>query len=389
MSLLKRFEEILKKFTAFRNPVLCEYNKNDQYESCFTQERAPGECISIRSCPELANLLLERPLPSKSAEYLKKAQCGFIGLDAKVCCPLKPVETTPKIRIQTLPKFSKGSVTSALLPNTTECGTDTTLNKIVGADVADLFEFPWMGLIEYQTPAGYSYHCGSVLINNRYVLTAAHCIIGKAIPRDWTLANVVLGEYNTDTKRDCVAIDSNYVCSNDPLVIPVIEKIPHEYYDPFDKSQQHDIALLRLARTVTYNFVKPICLPTSSLLENTFSGTKGMVSGWGKTENKNESNLKLKLSLPIISNRNCEQIYGMYGVSITNNHICAGGEDGKDTCTGDSGGPLMNYIALNDINWYVTGIVSFGPTPCGLERWPGVYTRVTEYVPWIVSKLRP
>lgn len=39
--------------------------------------------------------------------------------------------------------------------------------------------------------------------------------------------------------------------------------------------------------------------------------------------------------------------------------------------------------------YYVFGIVSFGPTPCGLQGWPGVYTRVTEYVPWIISKLKP
>lgn len=38
---------------------------------------------------------------------------------------------------------------------------------------------------------------------------------------------------------------------------------------------------------------------------------------------------------------------------------------------------------------YLAGIVSFGPSPCGLENWPGVYTRVDSYIDWILSHMRP
>lgn len=38
--------------------------------------------------------------------------------------------------------------------------------------------------------------------------------------------------------------------------------------------------------------------------------------------------------------------------------------------------------------WYLAGVVSFGPSPCGLEGWPGVYTRMGNYVDWIESKIR-
>lgn len=38
--------------------------------------------------------------------------------------------------------------------------------------------------------------------------------------------------------------------------------------------------------------------------------------------------------------------------------------------------------------WYLEGIVSFG-NRCGLEGWPGVYTRVSDYIDWIQRSLKP
>ena len=69
-------------------------------------------------------------------------------------------------------------------------------------------------------------------------------------------------------------------------------------------------------------------------------------------------------------------------------HLCAGGEDGKDSCNGDSGGGLFSDLIDGqdktglDRKWEVVGIVSFGPYRCGNEK-PGVYTRVSKYLQWI------
>lgn len=82
--------------------------------------------------------------------------------------------------------------------------------------------------------------------------------------------------------------------------------------------------------------------------------------------------------------------YKSVRVNINDVQLCAGGVRGQDSCRGDSGGPLMKTITVNgSMNYYVLGVVSFGPSPCGMEGWPGVYTRVTKYVPWIISKLKP
>ncbi|GBM90344.1 hypothetical protein AVEN_36570-1, partial [Araneus ventricosus] len=51
---------------------------------------------------------------------------------------------------------------------------------------------------------------------------------------------------------------------------------------------------------------------------------------------------------------------------------------------GDSGGPLVTVG--KDKHYYLIGIVSFGKN-CALKGYPGVYTRVTEYLDWLAPKL--
>ena len=58
---------------------------------------------------------------------------------------------------------------------------------------------------------------------------------------------------------------------------------------------------------------------------------------------------------------------------------------GKDSCGGDSGGPMTFRHSVND-PWYLVGLVSYGATKCGDK--PGVYTYVPHYIPWIRRKLQ-
>ena len=59
-------------------------------------------------------------------------------------------------------------------------------------------------------------------------------------------------------------------------------------------------------------------------------------------------------------------IYFLYSLHISSN--------------GDSGGPLMRqYEDGHSSYWYLTGLVSYGPSSCGMKGWPGVYTRVSDF----------
>ncbi|XP_074037294.1 CLIP domain-containing serine protease HP8 [Leptinotarsa decemlineata] len=362
------------------------------YDSCFTPRNENGDCKVISSCPSLFALLEKRPIKSQDADYLRRSQCGFEGTLPKVCCPSGGQKSSTSKPVTDHNMELKPSK-SSLLPSTEMCGISTQ-DKIYGGTEAGLQEFPWMALVEYERDdRRHGFYCGGVLINSRYILTAAHCIKGKDLPKTWKLVSVRLGEHNTDNETDCYDNGFTVQCSPPPINVPVEETVAHEQYDAYDVNQYHDIGLLRLAREVTFTAnVKPICLPkTANDQTKSFVGKKLTVAGWGKTETRSESSVKLKLDVPVKANSECSRIYSQAGVNLQGSQVCAGGEKGKDSCRGDSGGPLMSLYAdeNGEINWYSIGVVSFGPSPCGMQGWPGVYTKVANYVPWIISKLRP
>ena len=70
--------------------------------------------------------------------------------------------------------------------------------------------------------------------------------------------------------------------------------------------------------------------------------------------------------------------------------ICVGGEKGRDSCVGDSGSALvtLNKTPGNLIKtWKLLGVVSFGPKKCGTRNRPGVYSKIRNYIDWILDIL--
>lgn len=99
------------------------------------------------------------------------------------------------------------------------------------------------------------------------------------------------------------------------------------------------------------------------------------------------SPIKLKVKLPIVEINTCTNVYRSLDVELGNGQVCAGGTRGQDACMGDSGGPLMFYNRAQ-ASWVASGVVSIGLKECGLSGFPGVYTKVENYVDWIKSKVR-
>ncbi|CAG4953655.1 unnamed protein product [Parnassius apollo] len=333
--------------------------------------RGGSTCIKLEQCPSLQQFL--GGAEGYVSDLFKGLTCGYEGVHPKVCCP----PNNPQVRPQPVDSSSK------LLPDTSECGIQNN-DRIVGGSSTELDEHPWLALLRYDKPRGWGFYCAGVLISPRYILTAAHCVKGADLPDTWKLSQVRLGEYNVTSKQDCVQGD----CSPTPLDVRIEDIIPHEGYSKFDSHQQNDIALLRLARDVPYSdFIKPICLPlTQDQRNNLFSGYDMEVAGWGKTETRSMSEIKLKVRVPVVDKNTCSNVYSKANRIITEKQMCAGGVKGEDSCRGDSGGPLMGQMPTAQ-NWLVVGVVSYGPTPCGTANWPGVYTRVGAFVDWILSHI--
>uniref|UniRef100_A0A8D0FU32 Peptidase S1 domain-containing protein n=1 Tax=Strix occidentalis caurina TaxID=311401 RepID=A0A8D0FU32_STROC len=144
----------------------------------------------------------------------------------------------------------------------------------------------------------------------------------------------------------------------------------------------------------------PSCLPscypkclTASIhlpLESGAPGarvTSGCLGGIKEQLRKSYSRTLLQGVVPLLPREDCEVRYGQ---KFTNRMICAGNlsEDKRvDSCQGDSGGPLM--CQRSNGRWIILGITSWG-YGCGRKDSPGVYTKVSKYVPWIkkVTKLK-
>ncbi|XP_069702856.1 trypsin-1-like [Periplaneta americana] len=241
---------------------------------------------------------------------------------------------------------------------TCSCGERNDGSRIVGGKPAEMNEFPWMARLSYFN----RFYCGGMLINDRYVLTAAHCVKGFM----WFMIKVTFGEHDrcNDTRKP----ESRFV----------LRAITGDFsFMNFD----HDIALLRLNDKVPItDAIRPICLPVKT--EELYEDVKAVVTGWGTLhEDGKPSCILQQVEVPVMSNQECRKNTKYNEKMISDNMLCAGYPDGmKDSCQGDSGGPLATE--RDDKKFELIGIVSWG-NGCARAGYPGVYTRVTRYVDWI------
>ncbi|GFS63980.1 plasma kallikrein [Trichonephila inaurata madagascariensis] len=291
----------------------------------------------------------------------------------------RPLTTRGPVRVATLAQIEdttrQVNTTDALTTkpksrsNITYCGIAKAKpqSRIIGGNDAMYGEFPWQAHIKLNKQ-----QCSGVLLNNRYVLTAAHCIYQVRLSD----ISIQLGVYDIqDQSRQDIA----------PQTFSVIEKKVHPSFTyKAAHPDRYDVAVLKLDRKAKFHdTVVPICLPKKDW---DFEGWKGIITGWGKTDtglaNRFGTRLLQKVDVPIISNEKCEDWHQDKGIDITisNEMMCAGYEEGKkDACVGDSGGPLMVMVHGR---WVVVGLVSAG-FGCAQAKQPGIYHRVPSTVDWL------
>ncbi|KAL7735635.1 hypothetical protein ACLKA6_002523 [Drosophila palustris] len=256
------------------------------------------------------------------------------------------------------------------------CGTFTRVKVINGYEVK-LGSRPWMALLLLRSNTEEEFACGGTLISERFILTAAHCV------SRYQLVSIRLGEHKISTESDCRRTGRKIHCSPPVEDINVEKIFLHEDYSRF--TGHNDIALIKLARSVEYKqHIRPICLPiTEELQQHTDSHEDFLVTGWGITENGTASDVLMEAGIQMRSRRTCAQSFLR---EITQTQLCVG-DQASDSCKGDSGGPLSFPAEyLRKQRFVQFGIVSYGARSCG-SGYPGVYTKVSSFMPWISNIL--
>jgi len=346
---------ILLSLSSF---TLSEDHSCSSEEKCLPQKKCPGFWEKKQKLTDLKN-------SGKISDYrallkdLKSQVCDSV--QKKVCCE-----------------------------QTEECGQAQIVPaNIIGGSDSDKGEFPFLALIGHdqfltkqcllggcKNITEKRWDCGGSIISRHFVLTAAHCQ-----PRVDTFI-VRVGEHELEGYG--VFNDGSEVTD---FEIPKEKFIVHENYESRKPPFVNDIALIRLPSPVKPSqVIQVVCLPVESLVRNT--DTSGVVVGWGKTANGQSldaltgafTSKQQKLEVPILTECNQKLV-------DHDTQICAGGERGKDSCNGDSGGGLFwrKDLKSND-PWYLVGIVSFGSRKCGTGR-SAVYTRVSAFHTWIQRKM--
>lgn len=154
--------------------------------------------------------------------------------------------------------------------------------------------------------------------------------------------------------------------------------IPHRNFNDRAFNGRYDIALIRLNRPIQFTpEMRPVCLPFGrNRRDEPTKDNVLTVSGWGLTMEKYEYIAKRSVSINLWTTERCKEQFPQ----VDGTRLCAVAL-GKNSCNGDSGGPLMYQFERKRM--VLEGIVSFGAFDCNYTELPGVYTRVRSYEQWL------
>ncbi|RWS24025.1 cocoonase-like protein, partial [Leptotrombidium deliense] len=228
---------------------------------------------------------------------------------------------------------------------------------IGGTEVPD-HKYPWMTYLVTRI-CGQYYGCGGSIIDERHVLTAAHCVHGADLALYRVGSNLEVDYLNETTgAAECYFAHENYTTD----------------------TYQNDVAVIRLKKPLRFSYtVRPVCVaPRRLKIDENKNIT---IVGWGVTENGTTTKELRETNVTYYNFNECNESWG----GIVNNIIqfCAS-DPGHGPCFGDSGGPAMQKHYFRNV---IFGVTSYIAVPCATYR-NSVYGYVPGFYEWIQSKVR-
>lgn len=231
--------------------------------------------------------------------------------------------------------------------------------RIVGGWATKIEYFPHQVSLQ----KGSRHICGATILAPTLVLTAAHCVL-KANEPDIYFIRAGSTKWSSGGSYHRIR-----------------RIIPHEHFN-LPTHMNNDIALIQLQDPLTYSDnIKPISIVTP--FEDVPPLAQLFVSGWGSTAVEQMATSPILHYTVIVEMNRDACTHNYFGAgTITSTMFCAGSKSGKgdrDSCVGDSGGPLITHV---DGRFKLLGIVSWG-LGCANAQYPGVYTYVPAYINWL------
>lgn len=233
--------------------------------------------------------------------------------------------------------------------------------RIINGDTSERGQFPFYAYLQCFNLEKRTV-CGGTLLNERFVLTAAHCMINK------TKIVVHLGSLQRNEREE----GRQMICAH----------LKHFFIHPeYDREHiLNDIGLIQLPRPAVYsNVVRPVSFPKGQVIP-AYKEFVAIGNGREQLDGVLSNTLKYTV-LKLFSHSKCKKIYKKF---VSNTNFCLMGSNNNSICKGDSGGPLVQRTDPTQLQQKFTlyGIASYIDTRKCLER-PQVFASVMHFLPWI------